>query len=87
VRRRDCLTIGIISFCLFPTLAALSSKLGFGVNSSLTDLTASIGGIFAYIVSGALQFLPFGLISGWMLWWVGVRNTKTQELAEAPVFD
>jgi hypothetical protein len=95
VRCRDCLTIGIISFCtigiisfcLFPTLSALSAKHGFGVGSSLTALTAGNGGIFFYSVAGSLQFLPFGVLSGWMLWRFGVRPAKTHERAEALVFD
>jgi len=87
VRCRDCLIVGIVSFCLFSTLEMVSTKLGLGGDSGLSGPKAGIGEIFFYIVAAALQFLPFGVLSGWMLWRFGVRPAKTQELAEAPVFD
>jgi hypothetical protein len=84
VRRRDCLFLGMLGFCLFPQLEVIFRG---SLAGSLIDPQAGIGGILSAVVGAALDFLPFGLLSGWLFWRFGVRPTKPQELGMASVFD
>jgi len=84
VRRRDCLFLGMLGFCLFPQLEVI---FGGSLSGNLIDPQEGIGGILSAVVGGALDFLPFGLLSGWIFWRLGVRPAPLREFGMAQVFD
>jgi hypothetical protein len=87
VRLRDCLLMETFAFCLFPSLNAVSLKFGLSVADGSVDTQTGIGGIFFYVVAAALLYLPFGLLSGWMFWRIGVRPARAPDVAAASVFE
>jgi hypothetical protein len=87
VRLRDCLLIGMFSFCLFSIPETVALKFNPGGSSSLMDPGTGAGGIFLRTVAASLLYLPFGLLLGWILWRVGAPPAKSQEFVDAPAFD
>jgi hypothetical protein len=86
VRMRDCLFSEAFAFCLFPSLEVVL-KFGLGVGGDLIGGQAGAGGILFHIVATALAYLPFGLLSGWIFWRIGVQPAKEPEVGVAAVFD
>jgi hypothetical protein len=87
VRRRDCLFLGSLVYCCFPVfLVTLQGRFGLPAASWIDAQTGVAGVILLSAVLGFI-FLPFGLLSGWILWRVGVRPAKPEEIGVAPVFD
>jgi hypothetical protein len=88
VRLRDCLLLETFPFCLFPSLNATFLKFGLSVgDNALVDMQTGIGGIFFYVIAAALLYMPFGLLSGWLFWRIGVRPAKLPGDVAAMVFD
>jgi hypothetical protein len=86
LRRRDCFLLGMLPYGLFPALNAVM-QLGFGLDGSWIDTHEGIASITLYVVFGGIAFLPFGLLSGWIFWRVGVRPVRPKDVTLAPVFD
>jgi hypothetical protein len=83
IHRRDCFLLGAIPFGLFPTLLPMM-RFGFGQGTGAKE---GLAYIFSYIVVGAITLTPFGLLSGWIFWRVGVRPARPKDLTDAPVVD
>jgi hypothetical protein len=85
IRRGDCLLLGTLLTCSFLVFAVV---VVFAVGLSLEG-GAGYGTVsqFMTAIAVSIVLIPFGLLSGWVLWRVGVRPAKEPDLRVAPVFD
>jgi hypothetical protein len=86
IARKDCLLLGTLLTCTYPAFAVgFSLALGV-VPAGIPPDMGFVGGTFAMALFG-LSIIPFGLLSGWLFWRVGVRLARPKDVADAPVFD
>jgi len=84
IGRSECLLLGIALMLLLPVLLFLLVFAGPGG----ADAAEALAGFTPpWILISLGVFLVFGLISGGLLWWVGVRPAKLPVATQASVFE
>jgi hypothetical protein len=83
IGRSECLLLGIALMLLLP--AVLSLLIFADPSPEAAEVAADFTPPWILLSFGV--FLIFGLISGGLLWWVGVRPAKTPVAASASVFE
>jgi magnesium-transporting ATPase (P-type) len=84
IGRNECLLLGIALMLLLPALFFLVILAGSG-HASLAEV--AVGFTPPWILISLGVFLVFGLISGGLLWQVGVRPAQAPVAASASIFE
>ena len=83
IGRNECLLLGIALMVLLPAPLVLLIVTDPSANAA----SALDGFTPPWILISLGVFLIFGLVSGWLLWWVGVRPSQASVAASASVFE
>jgi len=83
LRRRDCFLLGTLLTSLFPPLVVVIMA-WISPDPESPDFPWAFEGV---AIGVGILLIPFGLLTGWIFWRVGVRPARAQDIDSAPVFD
>jgi hypothetical protein len=96
VSRVECLLLGMATMVIAPPLLALpweiissppGAKIDLVIENTLYTMRTEPGWAVAYWLGFVILFLPLGVLSGWLLWRIGVRPAIAQLADAAAVFE